>query len=370
MQDYFIWNGTDCRDYGIHVTEQPPITIPSERSTQTNVPGRPGSLTQLEGEDVYDDLLLTATCFISDPTQIPAIATWLKGAGTVTFANRTGGYYKARIANQISFEKVLRGNPHCTFAVNFRCYPFFYADAAADITVTTSGTIITNPGSVYSEPILTVYGSGDITLMVGTTIVELEDISGSIVLAENAYMRANYLGDYLSSTSAFTVEGWLKWDGATRGGEVTVCGMYDSTANSTGGRIGWKLIIDDTGAEPLFGIYARSGYKYTPMAKGLFAERPVRPGTWQHVALTYDPKAGTRGVWTLYVNGRVAGSVENSWYDATKPAANAYFKFGRMNDVSATGFSGGLDMWRISSGVLGPESLLFQRNSKFTVTIR
>ena len=55
MQDYFLWNGVDCRTYGIHVTEQPPITIPAERSTQTNVPGRPGSLTQLEGEDVYDD---------------------------------------------------------------------------------------------------------------------------------------------------------------------------------------------------------------------------------------------------------------------------------------------------------------------------
>ena len=71
MQDYFIWNSTDCRRYSIHVTEQPPITIPAERRTQTNVPGRPGSLTQLEGDDVYDDLLLTATCFISDPTQIP-----------------------------------------------------------------------------------------------------------------------------------------------------------------------------------------------------------------------------------------------------------------------------------------------------------
>ena len=52
MQDYFLWNGVDCRTYGIHVTEQPPITIPLERSTQTNVPGRPGSLMQLEGEDV------------------------------------------------------------------------------------------------------------------------------------------------------------------------------------------------------------------------------------------------------------------------------------------------------------------------------
>ena len=134
MQDYFLWNGMDCRQYGIHVSEQPPITIPAERSTQTNVPGRPGSLTQLEGEDVYDDLILSATCFISDPAQIPAIAAWLKGSGTVTFANRTGGYYKARIANQIPFEKVLRGNPHCSFAVNFRCFPFWYKDNVSDVT--------------------------------------------------------------------------------------------------------------------------------------------------------------------------------------------------------------------------------------------
>jgi hypothetical protein len=48
MTDYFIWNGVDCRTKGIHVSELPPITIPLERSKQTNVPGRPGSLTQLE----------------------------------------------------------------------------------------------------------------------------------------------------------------------------------------------------------------------------------------------------------------------------------------------------------------------------------
>ena len=87
------------------------------------------------------------------------------------------------------------------YAVNFRCYPFFYADAAADITVTTSGTIITNPGSVYSEPILTVYGSGDITLMVGTTIVELEDISGSIVIdsvLQEAYQGVTLMNDHMN----------------------------------------------------------------------------------------------------------------------------------------------------------------------------
>ena len=88
MTDYFIWNGVDCRTKGIHVSELPPITIPLERSKQTNVPGRPGSLTQLEGEDVYDDMILTTTCFIADPAQIPVIAAWLKGKGTVTFDPR------------------------------------------------------------------------------------------------------------------------------------------------------------------------------------------------------------------------------------------------------------------------------------------
>ena len=201
MTDYFIWNGVDCRTKGIHVSELPPITIPLERSKQTNVPGRPGSLTQLEGDDVYDDMILTATCFIADPAQIPAIAAWLKGKGTVTFANRTGGHYNARIANQIPFEKVLRGNPHCSFAVNFRCYPFWYQENVSDVTITTSGDTITNPGSVYSEPLITVYGSGNITLMVGITIVELTNVSSSIVLdcaLKEAYKGTTLMNDHMS----------------------------------------------------------------------------------------------------------------------------------------------------------------------------
>lgn len=201
MTDYFIWNGVDCRTKGIHVSELPPITIPLERSKQTNVPGRPGSLTQLEGDDVYDDMILTATCFIADPAQIPAIAAWLKGKGTVTFANRTGGHYNARIANQIPFEKVLRGNPHCTFAVNFRCYPFWYQENVSDVTISTSGDMITNPGSVYSEPLITVYGSDNITLMVGTTIVELTNVSSSIVLdcaLKEAYKGTTLMNDHMS----------------------------------------------------------------------------------------------------------------------------------------------------------------------------
>ena len=84
--------------------------------------------------------------------------------------------------NQIPFEKVLRGNPHRSFSVNFRCKPFWYQENVPAITVVESGAFITNPGTVASEPVVTVYGSGTITLMIGMTLVELETIDGSITL--------------------------------------------------------------------------------------------------------------------------------------------------------------------------------------------
>lgn len=72
------------------------------------------------------------------------------------------------------------------------------------MTITQSTGTITNPGSVYSEPIITVNGTGEITLMVGQTIVELSDITDSITLdseLQEAYngsqsMNACMSGDF------------------------------------------------------------------------------------------------------------------------------------------------------------------------------
>ena len=216
MKDWFEWNGCRCTELGIHVSEQPPITLPAERAAFTNVPGRSGSLTTLESDDVYDDMVLTATCFIRDSSRIPEIGAWLKGSGTVTFANRPGGFYHARIVNQISFEKILRGNPHRSFAVNFRCKPFWYQRNVQPITLTASGSFISNPGSVFSEPVITVYGSGDITLMVGMTTTELSGISGSITLdtplmeaySGAASMNGSMSGDFLTLLPGTNAVSW------------------------------------------------------------------------------------------------------------------------------------------------------------------
>ena len=84
MNDWFEWNGRRCTELGIHVLEQPVYTLPAERSTFTSVPGRSGSLTTLEGDEVYDDIVLTATCMIDSESRIPALSAWLKGSGDIT----------------------------------------------------------------------------------------------------------------------------------------------------------------------------------------------------------------------------------------------------------------------------------------------
>ena len=220
MNNYFIWNGTRSTDYGVFVSEQPPITLPKERSKQTTIPGRPGSLTTLEGDDVYEDLTLTATCFIRNPALIPGIGSWLKGGGKVTFANRPGGYYNARISNQIPFEKILRGNPHCSFAVNFLCSPpFWYDSNPSNVTITTPSYILTNPGNVYSEPIISVYGTGDMTIIINDTFIELDAVSNGITInsvIQEAYQGKTLLNDKMEGDFPVLKPGanLISWSGS------------------------------------------------------------------------------------------------------------------------------------------------------------
>ena len=221
MNNWFKWNGVSCTQYGIYVTERPPPTIPVERVTHTNVPGRAGSLTTREGEYVYDDIVLSCTCVISDPSQIPAIAGWLRGSGTVTFADHEGGFYYASIANQIPFEKILRGNPHRQFTINFRCKPFWNVEQQEPIVLAAADAataIVENPGTVPSEPVITITGSGEITFMIGTNIIELSDMDGDITIdseLQEAYSGITSLNSRMSGDFPLLMPGQnaISWSG-------------------------------------------------------------------------------------------------------------------------------------------------------------
>ena len=76
------------------------------------------------------------------------------------------------MVNQIAFSKILRGNAPRTFPVNFRCKPFLNLYSGETEQVITSGSFLLNPTGIKAKPLISITGSGDIMLLVGTQIIE------------------------------------------------------------------------------------------------------------------------------------------------------------------------------------------------------
>ena len=223
MKDYIIWKGINSRTVGITVTELPEIILPEERVTFTDIPGLSGSITQTKGVDVYKDTTLAVKCYCPDPTPaaVAVIAAYFRGSGRLELPNRPDGYYEARVINQIPFAKILRGNTPRMFTVNFRCKPFLHLYDGETAQEIQSGDFLLNPTGIQAKPLITITGSRDITLLVGTQIIEFEGIEDGIIL--DSELQEAYWNDTLKN-SCMT-------------GEFPVLGEGNTAVSWTGGNV-------------------------------------------------------------------------------------------------------------------------------------
>ena len=227
LDDWFEWNGVKCTDYGMTVLAFPSIVKASERVSYRESPGLSGSLTQKEGEHVYDDVVLACTCIIDDPyelvegttvSRIQKICGWLLGDGTLKFADRPEGFYLGRVTNQISFDTIVRANPHRSFQVQFRCRPFFRLTSGLTTRSTTGASLaLTNLGNIPAKPLLRLAGTGEGTVMCGDSTMLINNLSGISYLmldceAEYAYKGAlgNPVDPLVSLNSRVDRTDWLE----------------------------------------------------------------------------------------------------------------------------------------------------------------
>lgn len=166
----FKYNGVDSSEYGVYITDAPAFTTGEMDTDTVDVPGL-GELSIILGgrKDTEVDL----ECYIADMANYDAAAAWLSADGDfhdlVLSCDNTKAR-RARLDGEIEAEHVLRTMDARTIRVPMRIKPYRYqANPANPTTITTSGTAITNPGTVASAPLLVVSGSGDGTLMVGSS---------------------------------------------------------------------------------------------------------------------------------------------------------------------------------------------------------
>ncbi len=177
-------------DFDIYVEKRPIIPSPKRRVSYITVPGRNGNLKY--DENTYEDITLAVECgIIGDVySKIDEIKAWLLGSGEnkLSFSFQGDKYFLAQVVNSIDFEVSLRKIGK--FIIVFNCRPFKYAINNDPVAITSSGTNLINIGTLMSEPIIEVFGSGDILFQVNEQEVTLSGISRKITLnsaLEDAY---------------------------------------------------------------------------------------------------------------------------------------------------------------------------------------
>ena len=187
---YFIYNGIDSRLMDIIVTAMPHTIRAAQRVESFKVPGRSGSLHKTDG--AYDNYTKTMECAIKDREKIDEIAAWLTGSGEIIFSSEPDKIYRVTICNTISIAQMLK--KFQSFQVSFDTYPFKYSvNAFDDIITLTSAKTILNNGTIFSQPIITITGSGAITLTINDKEYRITNLSGSITIDSD--IEECYSGD-------------------------------------------------------------------------------------------------------------------------------------------------------------------------------
>ena len=176
---WFTFKGIDSREMGVIVTAMPETVRAERRIESITVAGRNGSLHTDEG--VYESYDRTMECALIKRAKLDEIAAWLVGSGEMTFSTEPDKAYRVTIANKISITQMMR--VFQKFQIILDTQPFKYSvNPANDFVELTAPTTIRNSGTVYSEPLITVYGNGDITLTINGADFPLYGLNESITI--------------------------------------------------------------------------------------------------------------------------------------------------------------------------------------------
>lgn len=209
-----IWKDIESTEIrGLIICELPPITKPKMRVQETTIDGVDGSIIEELGYESYDK---TITIGLTKNFDIDEVIDYFTGEGNITFSNEPERYYKAKIIEQIDYERLLRFR---TAEVTFRVQPFKYELDESKITLTESGKSVLNNGLKESKPIMNIKGTGTIELSINNLLVfryTFPEGENEVVIdseKQDAYLgnvlkNRNMVGDFPVLQSGSNVISW------------------------------------------------------------------------------------------------------------------------------------------------------------------
>ena len=213
---WFEFAGVESADMGVRLVDAPVIQVAEERGEQVEIPGRDGAL--WIPDESFKPIDISVVIEVDRDAEFDEIMQWLCGSGELILSTMEDYYYKARVVKGFDLTPgvYLRGNYQTT--IEFSCQPFRYQVGNPIMKPITSIGQFKGRGTWFSRPVITVNGSGDITLIINGVSAVLDDVSEYITLDCDAMMA--FKGDTNVSPSVTLLSDGDEWPRLKPAGKI------------------------------------------------------------------------------------------------------------------------------------------------------
>lgn len=204
MRNYFTLDGVDSRDFGVYISGQGTFSAPARSYELLSVPGRNGDLVGTEKRFENGELTYPAFIYANFKQNI---------ADFRAFLNSLFGYHRLvdsyhpneyrMVFFQGEFDPdVTPKNDAASFDITFNCKPQrFLTSGETYVNLYADGTI-TNPTRFNSQPLLRVYGAGNLGINGDTITISQADVYTDIDCEMmDAYKGAVNRNQYITLTN-------------------------------------------------------------------------------------------------------------------------------------------------------------------------
>jgi len=171
------FNGKNTQDYDLLIQSLTPKPRPQKRFAEIIVDGRHGTLTVTD--DTYSPFSWSQEFVLTNLSRLAEVKALFSSSGKLVTSDNPNKFYNAKAFESMAVENINHAWKKVT--VQFYVQPFCYATTQETIFLEEAGMIY-NIGDVEAQPIITVYGAGDLTVYVNGQGLKVKNVVESAIV--------------------------------------------------------------------------------------------------------------------------------------------------------------------------------------------
>lgn len=225
----FTFNGINSADKKVWLEQPPEIESGAIRAETQTVLGSARVLHYIEDDDAMDPIRIRLECIAAaeSDAEISAIAAWLRGGGELILPDDPSHSYRAWIVRAPNMSRAFRTLSWRRLSMELECEAHRYQYPPLEGAALSQGALA-NPGTAPAEPLIKLYGAGDISITIGESTLAIEGVEDYVMIDCEA--RMVYREDVNLGTSVTRTGDWpvipaggceISWSEGVTAAEIT-----------------------------------------------------------------------------------------------------------------------------------------------------